>query len=182
MCDVRRDSNWYLSKGEPIEVVSYDRGLRQLRVRCPLLKGDQYATIDEEETYVDLSGDGHSARTKLWGIPVKYSDIMTVYSGQGSQFDNVHVHAGRFKGKRNLLYTATTRAIKKLKLSGIAVDDSGHDLLEKMELHPKSVLWQARLGATCFSTERLAAAELEVQKEVARVRDACDAGATRPSP
>ena len=76
MCNVRSDSNWYLSKGEPIEVVSYDGGLRQLRVRCPLLKGDQYATIDKEETYVDLSGDGHSARTKLWGIPVKYSDIM----------------------------------------------------------------------------------------------------------
>lgn len=93
-----------------------------------------------------------------------------MYSAQGSQAKNVHVHAGRFKGARNLLYTACTRAIEKLKLSGITMYDGGKDLLEKMELHPKSVLWQVRLGVNVFSAERVAAARLEVQKQLQRVR------------
>ena len=78
---------------------------------------------------------------------------MTVYSAQGSQAENVHVHAKLFKGERNLLYTACTRAMKKLKISGIALDDDGIELTTKMELHPKSVLWQVDLGVTCFSPE-----------------------------
>ena len=63
-----------------------------------------------------------------------------------------------------ILYTACTRAIEKLKISGIEMDDGGIDLREKMELHPKSVLWQARLGAVCFPAERVTAARLEVDK------------------
>ena len=38
-----------------------------------------------------------------------------------------------------------------------------------MELHPKSVLWQMRLGVKAFSAARVAAARLEVEKEEARV-------------
>ena len=98
----------------------------------------------------------------------RYSDIVTVYSAQGSQAKNVHVHADRFKGQRNLLYTACTRPREQLKISGIAVDDGGLDLREKMELHPKSVLWQARLGVGSFSDERVAAAQLEVDKRAQR--------------
>lgn len=89
---------------------------------------------------------------------------MTVYSAQGSQAKKVHVRARLFKGQRNLLYTACTRAIEKLKISGIEMTDGGLDLRNKMELHPKSVLWQARLGAGSFSAARVAAAQLEVDK------------------
>ena len=89
-----------------------------------------------------------------------------MYSAQGSQARNVHVHAGRFKGARNLLYTACTRAIEKLKISGIAMNDGGKDLRVKMELHPKSILWQVNV----FSAERVAAAKLEVHKKVQRSR------------
>ena len=81
----------------------------------------------------------------------RYDDIMTVYSAQGSQAENVHVHAKLFKGERNLLYTACTRAMKKLKISGIALDDDGIELTTKMELHPKSVLWQVDLGDVLFA-------------------------------
>ena len=99
----------------------------------------------------------------------RYSDIVTVYSAQGSQAKNVHVHAGRFKGKRNLLYTACTRAIEKLKISGIEMGDGGVDLRTKMELHPKSVLWQVdRVGVDCFSSERVSAARLAVRKQARR--------------
>ena len=100
----------------------------------------------------------------------RYSDIVTVYSAQGSQARNVHVHEGRFKGARNLLYTACTRAIEKLKISGIAMNDGGKDLRVKMELHPKSILWQVRLGVNVFSAECVAAAKLEVHKKVQRSR------------
>ena len=102
----------------------------------------------------------------------RYSDIVTVYSAQGSQSKNVHVRAGRFKGSRNLLYTACTRAIDKLKISGIVMDDGGCDLRVKMELHPKSVLWQVRLGVHAFSQARVAAAELEVHKKQERASKA----------
>ena len=63
---------------------------------------------------------------------------------------NVHMHVGKFKGRRNLLYTACSRAMEQLKISGIKMDDGGHDMREKMELHPKSVLWQVRLGVGGF--------------------------------
>ena len=78
------------------------------------------------------------------------------------------MHARRFKGKRNLLYTACTRASHVLKISGISLDDDGDDLHDKMELHPKSVLWQADLGISGFSAERIEAARLEVEKLVQR--------------
>ena len=44
------------------------------------------------------------------------------------------------------------------------------DLRVKMELHPKSILWQVRLGVNVFSAERVAAAKLEVHKKVQRSR------------
>jgi hypothetical protein len=90
---------------------------------------------------------------------------VTVYSAQGSQSKNIHVHAARFKGKRNLLYTACTRAIMKLKISGISITDGGADLMEKMELHPKSVLWHVRLGVGNVSAERIQEAELEIAQQ-----------------
>eukprot|EP00966_Prymnesium_polylepis_P293083 6769389-Prymnesium_polylepis.1 len=101
----------------------------------------------------------------------RYSDTVTVYSAQGSQAKNVHVRAGRFKGARNLL-TACTRAIEKLKISGIAMDDGGCDLRVKIELHPKSILWQERLGVHDFSELRVAAAKLEVRKKQERASKA----------
>ena len=97
----------------------------------------------------------------------RYPDIITVYSSQGSQYDNVHVHTKRFKGKRNLLYRACSRAAKKLKISDLDVEDGGLELRDKMELHPKSVLWQVEVGAASFPEERVRAAQLEVlQKSV----------------
>ena len=60
--------------------------------------------------------------------------------------------------------------MRKLKISGLDLSDGGVDLLEKMELHPKSILWQERLGVKAFSAERVAAARLEADKEEARVR------------
>ena len=101
-------------------------------------------------------------------VQCRYDDIMTVYSAQGSQAENVHVHAKLFKGERNLLYTACTRAMKKLKISGIALDDDGIELTTKMELHPKSVLWQVDLGVTCFSPERIDEAHRLVQRARAK--------------
>ena len=49
-------------------------------------------------------------------------------------------------------------------------DDGGDDLRTKMELHPKSVIWQAELlgDKSNFSAERLRAAHLEVQKQLTR--------------
>ena len=95
----------------------------------------------------------------------RYEDIATVYTAQGSQRDYVHVHAGRFKGARNLLYTACTRAKRALKISGISLCDEGLDLREKMELHPKSVLWQVKLGLGSFSAERVQEATLLVAQQ-----------------
>ena len=157
----KTDNGWYLSKGEPFIVESYDSHTHQLRVRCLKLK-NALAWIPEEDVYVSVPGYGN--RVLLWQIPARYDDIITVYSSQGSQYDDVHLMARRFKGKRNLLYTGVTRAIYKLTISGIESDDDGHDLLAKMELHPKSILWQMRLGVGTFSKERVAAAELEVEK------------------
>lgn len=108
-------------------------------------------------------GEADGARCRSF-VRDRYSDIVTVYSAQGSQAKKVHVRARLFKGQRNLLYTACTRAIEKLKISGIEMTDGGLDLRNKMELHPKSVLWQARLGAGSFSAARVAAAQLEVDK------------------
>ena len=63
--------------------------------------------------------------------------------GQGSQYPNVHLHCGRFRARRNLLYTGASRAMRRLKISGI---ESERDLRIKMELHPKSILWKAKMG------------------------------------
>ena len=95
--------------------------------------------------------------------------IDVVLRAQGSQYENVHVHMGRFKGKRNLPYTACTRAKKRLKISGLKLDDEGDALREVMELHPKSVLWQAELQIGDFSEARVAAARLEVEKRRRRM-------------
>ena len=98
---------------------------------------------------------------------------------QGSQSDNVHLHIQQFKGCRNLLYTGATRAKQLLKISGLKVNDDGDDLREKMKLHPKSVLWQMKLGVGNFSAERVAEAQLEVEQARVRARDA-GAGALAP--
>ena len=166
----RTDGGWYLGKGELMAAVGYSTETKQLRVRCPNLNG-ALAWVSEEAANVDLTeaSDGEYGVVTLRGPPWRYADILTVYSGQGSQFKNVHVHLGRFKGRRNLVYTAVTRAMEKLKISGIALDDGGCDVRDKCELHPKSVLWQARLGAGSFSAARLAQARLEVGQEEERV-------------
>ena len=50
--------------------------------------------------------------------------------------ENVHLHCENFNTRRNLLYTGASRAMERLKISGIS---SEMDLRAKMELHPKSV-------------------------------------------
>ena len=163
--NAKTDSGWYLSKGELVEVQSYDEVMNQFRVVCPRLKGRPLAWIPEKFVRVNL--EGHGAK-KLWGPPLRYWDIVTVYSGQGSRYPKAHVRARRFKGQRNLLYTACTRAAKVLKISGLILDDGGVDLENKMELHPKSVLWQAKQGVGGYSAERIEAAKLEVRKLTSR--------------
>jgi hypothetical protein len=69
--------------------------------------------------------------------------VRLMCSSQGSQYRNVHLHCGRFKTRRNLLYTGASRAMERLKISGIS---SEIELREKMELHPKSIMWKARTG------------------------------------
>ena len=110
-----------------------------------------------ERVWVDM-GD---KQMKIWALPLRYVDILTVYSAQGSQFDKVHVHASRFKPKRNLLYTAVTRAKKLVKISGIG---SKLELRKKMELHAKTVLWQHERCGQAFSAERLAAARRDAAR------------------
>ena len=144
-------------------MVSYNAQTRQLRVRCPRLKGAT-AWIPKETTHVDLSkaSDGEYKACRLEGPPWRYEDIKTVYSAQGSQLVNVHARMGKFKGQRNLPYTAVTRAMGKLKVSGVELNDGGCDVREKCELHPKSVLYQAELGVGGFSAERIEQARLQV--------------------
>ena len=72
----------------------------------------------------------------------------------------MHVHAARFKKKRNLLYMAVTRAMDKVKISGIS---SSTDLIGKIELHPKTVLWQHARGQQ-FSEARVAAAQRDAAR------------------
>lgn len=69
--------------------------------------------------------------------------------------ENVHLHCENFNTRRNLLYTGASRAMERLKISGIS---SEMDLRAKMELHPKSVIWKARTGED-VSQARLAAAQ-----------------------
>lgn len=123
------------------------------------LRGEPMATIPLEESWVDLGKDTcERSLVKILAFPMRYADIVTVYSAQGSQFPRVHVHAEKFKGKRNLLYTAVTRAMEAVKITGIKDDV---DLRTKMELHPKSVLWQHEQGVL-FPLERVLAAQREV--------------------
>ena len=50
----------------------------------------------------------------------------------------------------------------------VALDDDGDSFRDLIELHPKSVLWQARLGIGGFSAERVEAAQLEVAQACLR--------------
>lgn len=158
----RTDGGWYLPKGELLEVIYYNEETHQLCVLCPRLK-NALAWIGEEHTFVDLGSE--FGKVKIMGLPVRYDDIVTVYSGQGSQYSKVNLWVGRFKGKRNLLYTGATRAKDVLKISELKLDDEGDDLRDKMELHPKSILWQMRLGVGKFSRAVVEQAQLDVKKE-----------------
>ena len=81
---------------------------------------------------------------------------------QGSQYDNVHMHVGRYKGKCNLLYTGSTRAIQRFKISGLDLDDGGVDLLDKMTLHAKSILLEEALHPGTYAPERVEDAKVQV--------------------
>ena len=61
---------WYLSKGEPLDVVCYHAETRQLEVTCPMLKGCPSAWIPEEFVWVDL---GEHGVAKVWGPPWRYA-------------------------------------------------------------------------------------------------------------
>ena len=71
------------------------------------------------------------------------------------------VHASHFKAKRNRLYTAVTRAKKVVKISGIGTK---LELRKKIELHPKTVLWQHERCGQGFPAERLAAAHRDAAR------------------
>jgi hypothetical protein len=64
---------WYLTKGEPLDVIEYDEATRTLVVECPALKGANgkpaKAWIPEEAMWIDLDEYGH---TKIWGPPYRY--------------------------------------------------------------------------------------------------------------
>ena len=48
-------------------------------VRCVSLHGQPLADIQVEDLDIKLTGKGW---VKLWGLPLAYPDIVTVYSGQ----------------------------------------------------------------------------------------------------
>lgn len=153
-----RGGGWYLSRGEPLMVTSLDR-LHEgvIEVRCTALTYKPYADLKEEEMMLRVEDHGW---VKIWALPIAYSEITTVYSGQGSQYQNVHCHTSRFKGKRNLMYTGASRAIQKLKLSGI---ESEADMREKILEDPKSIIWIGT-SSGLFSEDQVAAAQHEVQQ------------------
>jgi len=153
---------WFLTKGEPLVVAPggtsrLHEGL--LKVSCPMLRG-AVAWLKEETIGVNL-GVEHGGMTQIAGMPTRYADINTVYSDQGSEHDNVHVHFDRFKPARNLAYTAVTRARKQLKISGLRGDE---DLFNKMELHPESVMMAHELTGA-FSKQRVKEAVLRRRQE-----------------
>mmetsp|Transcript_7641 Transcript_7641/g.17089 ORF Transcript_7641/g.17089 Transcript_7641/m.17089 type:complete len:84 (+) Transcript_7641:88-339(+) len=76
---------------------------------------------------------------------------------QGSQYKNVHLHCENFKTRRNLPYTGASRAMERLKISGIS---SELDLRQKMELHPKSIMWKVRTGEPVAEARAEAARQL----------------------
>ena len=150
----RTHRGWYLTKGEEVEVVNLSEIAQgKIEVMCVNLPGRPRAYICEQSTWVDLDEDGGD--TQIWGLPLRYKDIVTVYSAQGSQYKKVCFHVQNCKGKRNLMYTAVSRAMEELSIQGLK---DKHDLYEKMELHPKSVLWQEKLHPGSFSKVRLAEA------------------------
>ena len=60
---------WFLTKGEPMDVVQYHADTRQLEVTCPALPGNPKAWIPEEFVWVDLGETYGTA--KLWGPPYR---------------------------------------------------------------------------------------------------------------
>ena len=75
---------WFLTKGEPVRVVDVGQALSHgvIVVQCPRLRGSQVA-IDEEETWVELDNKwGARNKTHLWAFPLRYADVLTVYSAQ----------------------------------------------------------------------------------------------------
>ena len=99
------------------------------------------------------------------GLSVGEMSVRHACGVQGSQWKNAHIHAERVKGKKNLLYTGSTRAMDQLKISRI---DSELDLVKKMELHPETVLWQHEMQPGRFEAERVTAAEKETEKKKKR--------------
>lgn len=140
-----RGGGWYIKKGELMQVTDTSRcGEGVLEVRCPNLLNQPYADIPMEELKLQVDVERGCKRwVTIRGLPVAYDDIGTIYGDQGSENDNVHLHCGKLKPKRNLVYTGATRARKRLKISGLADEQ---DVRLKMGLHPKSIVYQAELG------------------------------------
>ena len=71
---------WFLTKGKPVRVIDVGKALSHgvIVVQCPRLRGSQM-TIDE----VELDNKwGARRKTHLWGFPLRYADVLTVYSAQ----------------------------------------------------------------------------------------------------
>ena len=151
--------NWYLTKSEPLEITDLSRieeGV--IEIRCRNLRSKPYADVELEEFFLDVAGRGS---VRIQGFPFGYDDITTFYSDQGSERKKVRMHCTRIKGKRNLMYTGATRATEELKIIGIT---SEADLRAKMELDPKSIVWEAEVEQDLFSMERVAEAREAVRR------------------
>jgi hypothetical protein len=82
----KTERNWYLTKGEELEFISYNVEKEESRVRCPNLN-NTFATIADEDVWVNLDDDDDDevekiGNAKLTGPPFRYLDKTTVYSGQ----------------------------------------------------------------------------------------------------
>ena len=66
-------NNWYLSKGEPMDVVRFDAAQKILEVTCPSLmdfRGNPaVAFVAYEEVWVNLGSTYNEAKVKLSGPP-----------------------------------------------------------------------------------------------------------------
>jgi hypothetical protein len=159
---VEQPKGWWLTKGEPLVVavgglVRLSEGL--IKVICPALQ-NATAWVREEKVTVELGS--RYGNVLLVGMPMRYEDILTVYSDQGSQHDNVCMHVGRFKPSRNNFYTGAMRAKKKLAIRGVK---AAKDVRQMCELHPQSVLLEHQLMGT-FSEERVQQARRDAEQQL----------------
>jgi len=111
IADFSADGEWYL--GRPVIVTANDYGLR-------LFNGDTGVIVARESGgLVAAFEQGAISPSRLSGVDTVYA--MTIHKAQGSEFDHVAVTMPRPSSRiltRELLYTAVTRARRRLILAG----------------------------------------------------------------